>query len=109
MSLPLLLPPPKPTLGNLDDSPLSMGNPSNSCSGVDNERGLWGRATLGDVGKDVCAGEGNEGDCDADEDLLDECDLDDFDLAFRGGSLVACVKSEWEECETMCGDDWELR
>lgn len=40
ISLPLLLPPPRPALGNPDDAPPSAGYPSNSCSGADSESGL---------------------------------------------------------------------
>ena len=115
ISLLLPLPPPIPGLGNLRESPLSIGNPSNSSRGVENDSELCGRTTVGSTGKVVPTGDGNEGDCEVEDDLFEECDVDDCDLdledfVLRGGSLG--VENESERAEwgkgTICGEGWEF-
>jgi len=74
-----------------------MGNPSNSSRGPDNDKGLCGRTTPGETGKDVPTGDGNEGEWEAEDDPFDECDVDDLDLevlVFRGAPLGVDNESE---------------
>jgi hypothetical protein len=103
-------------LGNLKESPLSMGNPSNSSEGTDSDSGLCGRATPGDPGKELPTGEGREGDCEVDVDeRFEECDVDDFDFdlddfVFLVGPLGSETESGWVERGkgTLCGGGWEV-
>jgi len=115
ISLPLPLPPPIPGLGNLRESPLSIGNPSNSSRGVKIDSELCGRTMVGSTGKVVPTGDGNEGDCEVEDDLFEECDVDDCDLdledfVWRRGSVGAGNESERAERGkgTICGEGWEF-
>ena len=111
ISLPLPLPPPIPGLGNPRESPLSVGNPSNSSRGVENDMELCGRTTVGSTGKVVPTGDGNEGDCEVEDDRFEECDVRDCDLDLE--DFVLCgssfgVENESERAErgkgSTCGE-----